>query len=299
MSKSSKTIDGIQAYKKHRYLNGDDLWDNEVFNLYYQEWKKTQKSGLKNKLLLAHSLFLFSKAQEFHKRYSPDSLGVEDLFIIGWEGLENRINKYDPNKGAPFIKYAEYKVEAEMKKEIQKNYSIIRIPERVQIRLSKVRYYVESSKREGRGKPSNEELSEYMGINQEEAKDLLNLLDRKIISLNQKTKINSSNEFLGDSLEGFISSENSLTFIQDSYEAADSKIVLDSLFKLAKSKEKLTEKEIDVLKKRNAIDGNPKMSQEEIGYLYGITKSRIQQIEAKGMEKLSRTQEKLTKRGKF
>ena len=62
--------------------------------------------------------------------------------------------------------------------------------------------------------------------------------------------------------------------------------LLNYKHKISELVENLSDKEKDIISLRNGFNGCKKKTLEEIGQLYGITRERIRQIEAKGMKKI-------------
>jgi RNA polymerase sigma factor for flagellar operon FliA len=100
----------------------------------------------------------------------PSYLDAEDLFSVGLIGLLNAFDRYDPTREAKFKTYAEYRIRGAMLDEIR---SMDWIPRSVRDRITLLQRTCEGlQKRLGRP-PSEEEIGEAMGLNQEELSDFL------------------------------------------------------------------------------------------------------------------------------
>ena len=80
---------------------------------------------------------------------------------------------------------------------------------------------------------------------------------------------------LGD----FIPDENSLSPVDQ----ASKQLLKDHLDEVLKT---LSDREAKVLKLRFGLEGNKQMTLEEVGKVFGVTRERIRQIEAKALRKL-------------
>jgi RNA polymerase sigma factor for flagellar operon FliA len=100
----------------------------------------------------------------------PSYLDAEDLFSVGLIGLLNAFDRYDPTREAKFKTYAEYRIRGAMLDEIR---SMDWIPRSVRDRITLLQRTCEGlQKRLGRP-PTEEEIGEKMGLNQEELSDFL------------------------------------------------------------------------------------------------------------------------------
>jgi RNA polymerase sigma factor for flagellar operon FliA len=100
----------------------------------------------------------------------PSYLDAEDLFSVGLIGLLNAFDRYDPTREAKFKTYAEYRIRGAMLDEIR---SMDWIPRSVRDRITLLQRTCDGlQKRLGRP-PTEEEIAEAMGFNQEELSDFL------------------------------------------------------------------------------------------------------------------------------
>jgi len=100
----------------------------------------------------------------------PSYLDAEDLFSVGLIGLLNAFDRYDPTREAKFKTYAEYRIRGAMLDEIR---SMDWIPRSVRDRITLLQRTCDGlQKRHGRP-PTEEEIGEAMGLNQEELCDFL------------------------------------------------------------------------------------------------------------------------------
>ena len=122
-------------------------------------------------------------------------------------------------------------------------------------------------------KPSEEELSEAMGITINKLREIIKVAQEP---LSLETPIGKEEDSrLGD-------------FIEDKEADAPVKMVASELLKedLAEVLCTLSPRERDVLRLRFGMDDGRQRTLEEVGQLFGVTRERIRQIEAKALRKL-------------
>jgi RNA polymerase primary sigma factor len=64
-------------------------------------------------------------------------------------------------------------------------------------------------------------------------------------------------------------------------------VMIETSRVVAELLEELPERDVDIVRKRFGFDGHGEMTLEEIGNIYGVTRERIRQIEAKALRQLS------------
>ena len=122
-------------------------------------------------------------------------------------------------------------------------------------------------------KPSEEELSAEMGISINKLREIIKVAQEP---LSLETPIGKEEDSrLGD-------------FIEDKDADAPVKTVAHELLRedLAEVLSSLSPRERDVLRLRFGMDDGRQRTLEEVGQLFGVTRERIRQIEAKALRKL-------------
>lgn len=211
----------------------------------------------------------------FVKRYTYAGIPFEDLFQEGLCGLMVGIHKYDPEKECAFSTYVSYWIKCKVRRYVTKNSNTAKVPAHIYEMIVKYRK-LESDIENGKLYEMTEE---------EKAKHLGMKMDRfyqiKVLSLSD---ISLDKEIIGT--DGEVTLMDSL---MASEEEIPENIALENDKRefCLKMLETLNEKERDVLMCHYGFYGK-RMSLEEIGAKYEVTRERIRQVEKKALAKLNR-----------
>ncbi|MCC5895859.1 MAG: RNA polymerase sigma factor RpoD [Alkalibacterium sp.] len=207
------------------------------------------------------------------KRYVGRGMSFLDLIQEGNMGLMKAVEKFDYEKGFKFSTYATWWIRQAITRAIADQARTIRIPVHMVETINKlVRIQRQLLQDLGR-EPTPEEIGAEMDLPTEKVRDILKI-SQEPVSL--ETPIGEEDDsHLGDFIE-----DNDATSPSDNaaYELLKSELedVLDTL----------TDREENVLRLRFGLDDGRQRTLEDVGKVFGVTRERIRQIEAKALRKL-------------
>ncbi|MGX0330219.1 RNA polymerase sigma factor RpoD [Staphylococcus cohnii] len=207
------------------------------------------------------------------KRYVGRGMLFLDLIQEGNMGLIKAVEKFDFNKGFKFSTYATWWIRQAITRAIADQARTIRIPVHMVETINKlIRIQRQLLQDLGRD-PAPEEIGEEMDLPPEKVREILKIAQEPV---SLETPIGEEDDsHLGD-------------FIEDQEAQSPSDHAAYELLKeqLEDVLDTLTDREENVLRLRFGLDDGRTRTLEEVGKVFGVTRERIRQIEAKALRKL-------------
>jgi RNA polymerase primary sigma factor len=207
------------------------------------------------------------------KRYRSRGLPFADLIQEGNRGLMRAVDKYEHRLGFKFGTYATWWIRQGITRALADHARTVRVPcHQVGMLAAIERVRGELSVSTGR-EPSVEEISKVLGMKADETRSL-RVVGRHPVSLHEPVGGDGER-----ALEEFLSDHGSMTPGQH----ADQRLLRERIAEVLRS---LAPREREVIELRFGLrDGHPR-TLDEVAKVYGITRERIRQIEARGLLKL-------------
>ena len=226
-------------------------------------------TALKNRLITGNLRLVVSVA----KKYQHRGVSLLDLIDEGNIGLIEAVERFDHRKGCRFSTYGTWWIKQAVIKALAENGKSIKIPIHLLNTIKKCFSIARQLTQDLGREPTHAEIAAYLGLSKTRVEELIGFSHEPA------------------SLDSPVADENAsrlVDLIRDDMAPEPSRNAFAMALQetLAMVLERLTDREMRIIKLRFGLDGEGPFTLEETGRILGITRERVRQIQERALVKL-------------
>ena len=238
-----------------------------------QRYARAARAGdeeAKEKLVNSNLRFVVNISRQYQNRGIP----LSDLISEGNIGLLKAVEKFDPDRGFHFTTYAVWWIRQSIMKALEAQSRPIRLPAHAASVVERIGWSRSELRQRTRREPTTGEIALFLDMPEKRVAELLSV-SRDPLSLESPAFDDDVPAELGDSVcdkTGRSPEDEALANVLK----ADINDVLGSL----------SRRESDIVQSRFGLNGRQRLTLNELGRRYRLTKERVRQIEKRALERL-------------
>ena len=208
------------------------------------------------------------------RQYQNRGIPLSDLVSEGNIGLLKAVEKFDPERGYHFTTYAVWWIRQSIMKALEAQSRSIRLPAHAASVVERIGWARSELRQRQRREPTTDQIARFLGLPVQRVADLMSV-SRDPLSLESPAFDEDVPAELGDSVcdkAARSPEEEAMANVLK----ADINNVLGSL----------TRRESDIVQSRFGLNGRQRLTLNELGRRYRLTKERVRQIEKRALERL-------------
>lgn len=241
-----------------------------------KEYSDKEDPATLNRLVEANER-LVRKIANHYRKFATADFDFEDMMQYGRMGLIKAAKKFNLSYGTQFSTYAFHWIMQSITRGIADESTLIRLPVHLREKIMKIIKKVREQEFE-KGEVNTKEIAQQLGMTEQEVARLLYYKDMfwNLTSLDSPVGEPDGDTTLGE-------------FVADKQASVEGEILHGDLSdQIDKLLSELSDKEREIILYRFGFHDGRTYTLEEVGKIYGVTRERIRQIEAKALRKLQR-----------
>ena len=238
-----------------------------------QRYARAARAGdeqAKEKLVNSNLRFVVNISRQYQNRGIP----LSDLISEGNIGLLKAVEKFDPERGFHFTTYAVWWIRQSIMKALEAQSRPIRLPAHAASVVERIGWARSELRQRMRREPTTDQIALFLDLPEKRVAELLSV-SRDPLSLESPAFDEDVPAELGDSVRDKAARSPEEEAMANVLKA-DINDVLGSL----------SRRESDIVQSRFGLNGRQRLTLNELGRRYRLTKERVRQIEKRALERL-------------